>query len=37
VFASGAWLKPEPPAKWFEWLNAALLLTEAERAIEHGK
>lgn len=33
VFARNAWVKSKPPAYWFEWLNAALLLAEAERLI----
>lgn len=33
VFAGNGWLAPHPPVSWFEWLNAALLLTEAERLV----
>jgi serine/threonine protein kinase len=32
VFAQGEWLKLRPPSYWFEWLNAALLLREADRS-----
>lgn len=30
-FTTREWMHPKPPAQWFEWLNAALLLTEAEK------
>jgi hypothetical protein len=33
VFTGDTWLAPKPPVSWFEWLNAALLLTEAERLV----
>ena len=29
AFAGNRWLASKPPVSWFEWLNAALLLTEA--------
>jgi tetratricopeptide (TPR) repeat protein len=33
AFAGNRWLASTPPVSWFEWLNAALLLTEAERLV----
>lgn len=36
VFASGEWVTPQPPVRWFEWVHASLLLSEAERLITGG-
>lgn len=36
VMESGEWVTPQAPVRWFEWVHASLLLTEAEQLISGG-